>query len=157
MAAKTVLTMEESIRLVQWGKENCQYMCRNPRNNIRRKIKTDTGIDAGLTKIIELEKMYKVTKKHGGKRPAGKNYSRLLLDLNTVADALINLLEWNMLSFSADGTLRMRTEDGNDKLVRLGRNMVDSSAAVKEVIKNLRTIREQIRNERPTNTSEGKE
>ena len=157
MAAKTVLTMEESIRLVQWGKENYQYMCSNPRNNIRRKIKTDTGIDAGLTKIIELEKMYKVTKKHGGKRPAGKNYSRLLLDLNTVADALVNLLEWNMMSFSADGTLKMQTEDGNDKLVRLGRNMVDSSAAVKEVIKNLRAIREQIRNERPTNTSEGKE
>ena len=149
MAAKTVLTMEESIRLVQWGKENCQYMCRNPRNNVRRKIKTDTGIDAGLTKIIELEKMYKVTKKHGGKRPAGKNYSRLLLDLHTIAVAVHNLHRWNSALLNSDSVDIPRTVIQNE---------LDTSAdAVEYVIRNLHTLREQIRNERPTNTSEGKE
>ena len=157
MAAKTVLTMEESMRLVQWGKENCQYMCRNPRNNIRRKIKTDTGIDAGLTKIIELEKMYKVTKKHGGKRPAGKNYSRLLLDLHTIAVAVHNLYRWNHATLNDDGNKKVHTEESMRQLLQL-RNELDTSAdAVEYVIRNLHTLREQIRNERPTNTSEGKE
>ena len=124
-------------------------MCRNPRNNVRRKIKTDTGIDAGLTKIIELEKMYKVTKKHGGKRPAGKNYSRLLLDLHTIAVAVHNLHRWNSALLNSDSVDIPRTVIQNE---------LDTSAdAVEYVIRNLHTLREQIRNERPTNTSEGKE
>ena len=60
MVAKQKFTIEESMRLAEWGRKNSEYMTRNPRNNIRRKIKTDTGLDAGLAKIVELEKMFKI-------------------------------------------------------------------------------------------------
>ena len=149
MAAKTVLTMGESIQLVSWGKDNVEYMSRNPRNNIRRKIKTDTGIDVGLTKIIELEKMYKVTKKHGGKRPAGKNYTRLLLDLHTIAVAVHNLYRWNAALVN-NGVARIPHPE-------LHAEVNNSDEAVKHIIRNLHTLREQIKSERPTNSSEGKE
>lgn len=149
MAAKTVLTMEELIKLVAWGKDNVEYMSRNPRNNIRRKIKTDTGIDAGLTKIIELEKMFKVSKKHGGKRSAGKNYARLLLDLHTIAVAVNNLYRWNAAMVNNDAAKIPHPE--------LHAEVNNSDEAVRYVIRNLHTLREQIRSERPTNSSEGKE
>lgn len=101
MAAKAVLSMEESMRLVEWGRKNTEYMTRNPRNNIRRKIKTDTGIDAGLAKIVELEKMFKIVKKHGGKRPPGKTYTKMLADLQVVAEAVRNIGKMNKLTWAS--------------------------------------------------------
>jgi hypothetical protein len=157
MAAKTVLSMEESMRLVEWGRKNTEYMTRNPRNNIRRKIKTDTGIDAGLTKIVELEKMFKIVKKHGGKRPAGKNYARLLLDLHTIAVAVHNLHRWSATLMNDDMTKVPYTPEGIRERVEMQAELGNSAEAVKHIIRNLHTLREQIKSQRPTNTSEGKE
>ena len=134
MAAKSVLSMEESIRVVEWGRKNSEYMTRNPRNNIRRKIKTDTGIDAGLAKIVELEKMFKIVKKHGGKRPPGKTYTKMLADLHVVAEAVRNIGRMHNLTWDADGTQRTHTPESRRWLEDARKDAVQSFIRVDDML-----------------------
>lgn len=134
MAAKAVLSMEESMRLVEWGRKNSEYMTRNPRNNIRRKIKTDTGIDAGLAKIVELEKMFKIVKKHGGKRPPGKTYTKMLADLQVVAEAVRNIGRMHNLTWDADGTQRTHTAESRLWLEQARKDAVQSFIRVDDML-----------------------
>ena len=134
MAAKSVLSMEESIRVVEWGRKNSEYMTRNPRNNIRRKIKTDTGIDAGLAKIVELEKMFKIVKKHGGKRPPGKTYTKMLADLHVVAEAVRNIGRMHNLTWDADGTQRTHTPESRRWLEEARKDAVQSFIRVDDML-----------------------
>lgn len=147
MAAKTVLSMEESMCLVEWGRKNTEYMTRNPRNNIRRKIKTDTGIDAGLTKIVELEKMFKIVKKHGGKRPAGNTYTRLLADLQVVAEAVRNIGRMHNLTWDADGAQRTHTAESRRWLEEARKDAVKSFIRVDDMLQTMEKMLAKINGE----------
>jgi hypothetical protein len=131
MSAKLRFTMEESLKLAEWGKANVEYMRRNPRNNVRRKIKNDTGMEIGNTKLKELAEMFNIVKTHGGKRPAGKNFVRLLRDLHVVAVAVKHLIEFQDETFITDG---------NPDVDRLNKNLAASGVKLRAVVQGLEAL-----------------
>ena len=140
MVAKQKLSIQESMKLAEWGKANIEYMTKNPRNNIRRKIKQDTGMEVGAAKLIELAKMFNVVRKHGGKRPAGKNYIRMLSDLRTVAEAVRNIGRMHNLTWDADGTQRTHTPESRRWLEEARRDAVQSFIRVDDMLQALEKL-----------------
>lgn len=134
MVAKQKFTIEESMRLAEWGKANIQYMMKNPRNNVRRKIKQDTGMEVGTAKLIELGKMFNIVRTHGGKRPVGKNYTRLLSDLQIVAEAVRNIGRMHNLTWDADGTQRTHTPESRRWLEDARKEAVQSFIRVDDML-----------------------
>lgn len=140
MVAKQKFTIEESMKLAEWGKANIEYMTKNPRNNVRRKIKQDTGMEVGTAKLVELARMFNVVRKHGGKRPAGKNYSRMLSDLRTVAEAVRNIGRMHNLTWDMDGTQRTHTSDSRRWLEEARRDAVQSFIRVDDMLQALEKL-----------------
>ena len=134
MVAKQKFTIEESMRLAEWGKANIQYMMKNPRNNVRRKIKQDTGMEVGTAKLVELAKMYNIVRKHGGKRPAGNTYTKMLADLQVVAEAVRNIGRMHNLTWDADGTQRTHTPESRLWLQDARKDVVQSFIRVDDML-----------------------
>lgn len=109
-AARTTLSMKDMITLMDWGKNNIRYMETNPRNNIRRKIRTDTGLNIGASKIIDLMKTLGVKKKnngHGGPRPS--RMSKVMKQIETLTQSMVSLSNYVISSVKPHG---MAARDG---------------------------------------------
>jgi len=97
-------------------------------------------MEVGTAKLIELGKMFNIVRKHGGKRPVGKNYTRMLSDLHTVAVAVRDIGRMHNLTWDADGTARTHTPESRRWLEQARKDAVESFIRVDDMLQALERL-----------------
>lgn len=145
-AARTTLSMKDMMTLMGWGKNNIQYMETNPRNNIRRKIRTDTGLNIGTSKIIDLMKTLGIKKKnngHGGARPTRMN--KIMRQIETLTQSMVSLSNYVISSVKPHG---MAARDGAtiDRLQQEFNTVISQHAMLVLMLQDMSKVSEEKKN-----------